>query len=269
MQYNLAMTPREPHHTSDSLLMTCLGSGSAGNSIAVHAPEGLILVDVGFSAREIVRRLEANGLDPTSVRAIVVTHEHGDHVRGVRVLAKRLSVPVWGSHGTLRAARLLQECAECNVLVQGEPTSIAGVQVIAFRTSHDTVEPVGVRIEGASDVATILTDTGEVTDEAREALAGSTLIGIECNHDVDMLSNGPYPWFLKQRILSTRGHLSNEDAAIALIAACDDALTTAYALHLSETNNTTRLANVSLRRALEREGHPASVVTVGQGGVLG
>ncbi|MDA3936061.1 MAG: MBL fold metallo-hydrolase [Actinomycetota bacterium] len=243
-----------------------LGSGSSGNSIAIDAPDGVILVDAGFSAKETLRRLGELDIEPSRVQAIVVTHEHGDHVRGVRVLAKRLSVPVYSSSGTRRAAALDRECANSHVLIPAEATSIAGADVIAFRTSHDTVDPIGVRVEMPWGVITVVTDTGEITDEAREAMRDSSVLAVECNHDIEMLNNGPYPWFLKQRILSSRGHLSNVDAASAIAEACHDSLTAIYALHLSEANNVPRHVRASVDLALERIEHPCRVRVVGPSG---
>jgi len=250
-------------NTAPESLIHFLGSGSSGNCIVIEAPEGVVLVDVGFSARETLRRLGTLGIDPERLRAIIVTHEHGDHVRGVRVLAKRLSVPVYSSAGTRRAAFLDRECQDSRVLAPADPTTIAGANVIAFRASHDTVEPIGVRVELPQGAVTVVTDTGEITAEAREAMRDSAVLAVECNHDVDMLTNGPYPWFLKQRILSTRGHLSNVDAATAIADACHDSLTAIYALHLSETNNAPRHVRTSVDTTLERIGHPCRVRIVG------
>ncbi len=242
-----------------------LGSGSSGNAIAITAGRRSVLLDCGFSAKETLRRLDACGVTSDSIEAIVLTHEHGDHVRGVRVLAKRLDVPVYASSGTRDAACLKPIAADMQILRAEEAVTIAGMSVTPFSGSHDAAEPLGFRFDvpGGSSLG-ILTDSGRLTPDAVKILAGCESLGIECNHDVDMLVGGPYPWFLKQRILSTRGHLSNTDAALALTDLVSEGLVHVVALHLSNTNNTATLARDALVAALGRLGHPARVSTATQ-----
>lgn len=242
-----------------------LGSGSAGNSIAVTSAGSTVLLDCGFSARETVRRLEACSIDASSVVALLVSHEHSDHVRGIRVLAKRLGVPVYASRGTRRAASLDALVADVREIRAGAPLALAGMTVTAFPTSHDAAEPLGFRFDAESgDSLGVLTDTGALTPEAHETLTSCSALGIECNHDIDMVETGPYPWFLKRRILSDRGHLSNTAAAEALSRLASGTLTSVVALHLSRTNNTAALAFASLCGELDRLGHPATVATAAQ-----
>lgn len=248
------------HPHSHTVSLTVLGSGSSGNSIAISWGESTLLVDAGFSARETIRRLEASEVDPAGVGAILLTHEHGDHVSGMRVLAKRLGVPVYATPGTRRASGLEASVADPRDLQAGHVTRIGGFEVVTFQASHDAAEPVGFRLEAPDGtVIGIMTDTGEMTPEAGEALSGCALLCIESNHDVDLLTNGPYPWFLKQRILSTRGHLSNDAAAAALAALAHDGLKRVVALHLSDTNNEASRAHQALAGALERLDHGALV----------
>lgn len=245
--------------------VTVLGSGSAGNSMAVTSASGTILLDCGFSARETVRRLESCGIAPSGVVAILVSHEHSDHMRGVRVLAKRLGVPVYASKGTRRAASLDTLCDDVHEIDPGDPVTLGGMAVTAFSTSHDAVDPLGFRFDAYGGPSFgVLTDTGELTPEARAVLTGCSTLGIECNHDVGMVEAGPYPWFLKRRILSARGHLSNGAAADALAALATDALGRVVGLHLSSTNNTAALALEALTGSLDRLGHRASVATATQ-----
>lgn len=247
------------HSDIPTCTVTVLGSGSAGNSIAVGVGDCTLLVDAGFSAREMMRRLNACAIEPASVDAILLTHEHGDHVRGVRVLAKRLGIPVYASPGTRRAANL-EEVADPRDVQLGHAITIGAFEVVAFKTSHDAAEPVGFRFESRDGVVVgIATDTGEITPETREALTGCTILGIESNHDIDMLTNGPYPWFLKQRILSTRGHLSNDAAAVALETLAHPGLREVIGLHLSTTNNNAARAQSALAGALQKLDHPAQV----------
>ncbi len=234
--------------------MTFLGSGSSGNATAVSAGTSTVLVDVGFSARETVKRLAEAGIDPADVAGILLTHEHTDHSSGVRVLAKRLGVPVYASEGTRRAARLDEIAADPRTMVAGEVETIAGIDVIAFDVSHDAEEPFGFRFEFGGGAVALATDTGTFTTAAREALRECDAIGLECNHDVEMLRTGPYPWFLKQRIASDRGHLSNDDAMKALEQIACDRLHTIVGLHVSRTNNSHEVARAMLEDAVERIG---------------
>lgn len=243
-----------------ALRATVLGSGSSGNALAVCCGEQTLLLDCGFSARETDRRLLSAGIDPASVRAVLVSHEHSDHIRGVRVFSSRHRIPVYASRGTRIASDLDRQVPELHTVAPGEPVTIGSITVTAFRTSHDAAEPLGFRFEGACGCTLgVLTDTGTVTGEALEALDGCDVLAIESNHDEEMLENGPYPWFLKRRIRSARGHLSNHDAAALLARLTSDRLTRVVGLHLSSTNNTSRLATSALAGALARLGHPASV----------
>lgn len=249
----------------ETALLTVLGSGSAGNAAMVAWGGRAILLDCGFSARETVRRIRAGGSDESSIDAIVVSHEHGDHVRGVRVLARRLGVPVFASRGTIRATRLHERVDDVRVISAGESVRVAGMTVTPFRTAHDAAEPLGFRFDTPDgDAVGILTDSGCFTEAALEVLRGCTRLGVETNHDVGMLVDGPYPWFLKNRVLSERGHLSNEDAASVITALAADRLKCVAALHLSRTNNRGALVREALSEALGRLGHPARVVVTEQ-----
>ncbi len=220
-----------------------LGSGSSGNASLVRSQVGGVLVDCGFSARETLRRLALHNIPAEDICAILVTHEHTDHVGGVRVLAKRLRVPVYATPGTHRAGRIEELAEDVREIQAGDEIHLAGMRVRAFRTSHDAADPVGYRFDAPDGESFgLLTDTGEMTPEAFEALEGCTTLGIECNHDVEMLEKGPYPWFLKQRIASPRGHLSNESAMSAVRTLAHDGMRAVVGLHLSSTNNTTAIA---------------------------
>lgn len=248
-----------------ALRATVLGSGSAGNAIAVCFGDETLLMDCGFSARETDRRLRAAAIDPATVRAVLVSHEHSDHIRGVRVFASCHRVPVYASRGTRMASDLDGRVPEVRVLAPGEEVSLGSITVTAFRTSHDAAEPLGFRFTGACGCSIgVLTDSGTVTGEMLEALADCDVLAIESNHDEDMLEHGPYPWFLKRRIRSAEGHLSNEAAAGLVTALASDRLARVVGLHLSSTNNTSRLATVSLAGALARLGHPAVAEAAGQ-----
>lgn len=252
-----------PSHTPHPRIVA-LGSGSSGNAYAVTDGETTVLVDCGFSAREISRRLSLAGLEAISVEAVFVTHEHGDHVRGLDVFCRRhaTGAVVYASKGTRRAGGLDAVGAEMVSVIPGEVVSVGKLEVVPFRTSHDAAEPVGYRISRGSRAVGIATDTGVLTSEAFEALAGCEVVGLESNHDLEMLANGPYPTYLKRRISSELGHLSNPDAADAIERLAHDGLKHVIALHRSRTNNTPRLAGCQLKSRLERLGLGSVPVTV-------
>ena len=234
--------------TASQLRVVFLGSGSAGNSVAVTDGVTTLLVDCGFSARETVRRLALAGLRAEDVSAILVTHEHSDHIRGVDVFQRRHGMaPVACTLGTRRAAGFDGLDGEVLTLVRGEVTRFGTLSVLPFRTSHDAAEPVGFRIETESgQVLGLATDTGVLTPEAAEALADVDLLGMESNHDLGMLENGPYPSFLKRRLRSEQGHLSNPDACDAIERLASDRLQHVFALHRSNTNNSASIVRREL-----------------------
>lgn len=256
--------------TRPPLRVVVLGSGSSGNATAVADGTTTLLIDCGFSARETARRMAAAGLDPATVSAVLVTHEHSDHVRGIEVFTRRhaSACRVMSTRGTLAAEPLDAVADRAEALRPGEVRRIGTLDVVAFRTSHDAADPVGYRIEAGGAVVGIATDTGVLTDEAREALAGCDVLAIECNHDLDMLENGPYPYFLKRRIRSSRGHLSNPDAADAVEALASDRLRRVIAMHRSRTNNTHGLAGRALEARLARIGLGVPVDVARQDGVV-
>lgn len=245
-----------------------LGSGSAGNCTAVTDGETTVLIDCGLSARETSRRLGSAGIDAHSVSAVLITHEHSDHVRGLEVFCRRhaTSAVVWASHGTRRAAGLDDVVAEVVSLKPGDPVRIGELDVFGFRTSHDAAEPFGYRLSRGDDAVGIATDTGVLTAETAEALAGCSVIALESNHDVEMLERGPYPAFLKRRILSRDGHLSNADAADALEKLASDELRHVFGMHRSRTNNTARLAGAALSARLSFIGLDVPVTVAAQDG---
>ena len=246
-----------------------LGSGSAGNAVAVTDGATLLLIDCGFSARETTRRLRMAGLEPSSVSAVLVTHEHSDHIRGVEVFARQTGCAVYATAGTRGAAGFDALCGEVVTVVGGETVRVGTLSVLPFATSHDAAQPVGYRIESPDgERFGLMTDTGVLTEQAAEALAEVDLLGIESNHDLDMLTNGPYPQFLKVRIRSDRGHLSNRAAADALERLASARLRRVFALHRSDTNNSPSLARRALAARAAAIGLALSVDVAPQHDVL-
>ncbi len=243
-----------------------LGSGSGGNCTAVALGGATLLIDCGFSAREIGRRMGVVGIDPGSVLAILVTHEHGDHVRGLDVFARRHApgAVVWASAGTMRAAGIDRGRIATRAIRPGSSMDAGPLRVTAFRTSHDAAEPMGYRIDAAGESIGVVTDTGELLPDAVEALRDVDVLGIEVNHDVGMLERGPYPAFLKRRIRSARGHLSNDQSADGLERLLSDRLAHVVALHRSRTNNSPALAQAALEGRLTGLGHPARITVAHQ-----
>lgn len=241
----------ESHAPTPADGIAFLASGSRGNAALVHANGRGVIVDCGISARECRRRIAEAGLADIAIEAVLLTHEHSDHLRGVRVLSRSLGVPVYGTRGTLTAASTeLADVPEMITLRAGDSLTVAGLLVQVVRTSHDASEPVGFRLQTPrGGVVGLATDTGVLTPECAETLVDCDILGIESNHDLKMLEVGPYPYFLKQRILSDRGHLSNGHAAEALRLLASDRLHTVVGLHLSEQNNLPGIARGTLAAA--------------------
>jgi phosphoribosyl 1,2-cyclic phosphodiesterase len=234
-----------------------LVSGSEGNSTLIEAAGTRLLVDCGVSGREAVRRLESIGCPPESLTAIVVTHEHTDHMQGVGVLSRRFNLPVYLTAGTLAAGSdRLKTIADCRVFEPGRAFTVGDLEVRPFSIPHDASEPVGFTFHHGDRKVGIATDLGFSTALARRHLSACQLLVLESNHDPDMLANGPYPWELKRRIRGREGHLSNADAGALLeelLQADRGRLLEGVVLaHLSERNNSPDLGRKTGEEVLER-----------------
>ena len=228
-----------------------LGSGSEGNGLVVEAGGSRLLIDCGFGVRDAAARLARLGIEPGSLSAILVTHEHADHVGGVPAFAARHGIPVWLTFGTLD---VVGERFARTERVYGfdshDAFAIGDLEVWPFPVPHDAREPVQFVVGDGQHRLGVLTDLGVSTPHVEASLSGCDALVLECNHDAGMLADGDYPYPLKQRIAGRLGHLDNE-AAAALLASLDTSrLRHVVAAHLSQQNNTPERARAALARAL-------------------
>jgi phosphoribosyl 1,2-cyclic phosphodiesterase len=228
-----------------------LGSGSQGNALIVDAGETRVLLDCGFSIREVTARLARLGVVPSQLAAIVVTHEHGDHVGGVFAFARRHRLPVYLTHGTHAAAtRRGTPLPECR-LIDGHTTfAIGSLQVQPFPVPHDAREPVQYAFSDGAHRLGVLTDSGSITAHIVDILRACDGLVLECNHDHALLVASRYPVSLKRRIGGGFGHLENEQAAALLRRIDTRRLQHILAAHLSQENNRPELAATALASAL-------------------
>ncbi len=234
-----------------SLSFTLLGSGSSGNATLVSSGDTRILVDVGLSAKETARRLRECGVSPGQITAIVLSHEHGDHCRGVAPFVKDIEIPVFMTEAAFRGSDMNLDARRVRPIQSGEGFDIQGIQFTPFSIPHDAADPVAFSIEKNGTKIAIVLDLGYVSNLVAERLKGCAAIIIESNHDVNMLKVGPYPWALKQRVMSRRGHLSNDSVAEYLSQGFDGCARHLLLAHLSKKNNLPELALLSAQRALE------------------
>jgi phosphoribosyl 1,2-cyclic phosphodiesterase len=230
-----------------------LGSGSSGNCAVVRAGRTAVLLDAGLSVRDTVSRLKGRGMSLDDVSALLLTHEHSDHVRGALDLARKRQLPVYATAGTARAAALPGPLfADVRIVRGGEEVTLGrDLFVRVTPTPHDGEESVCfVFADGSGRRVGVATDLGHLSRVVADVLRGCEVIGLEANHDVDLLRGGAYPAFLKRRILSEVGHLSNEDAAAGLRDLVTERTRHVVALHVSRHNNTFALAGRVFREAL-------------------
>lgn len=234
-----------------------LCSGSSGNATYIEAGDQRILVDAGVSCRRLCGFLEQVGADPRHLSAVLVTHEHTDHTKGLAVLSKKYNVPIYANADTWGA--LWRQCpgippSNAVTFESDEDFYLGNVCVHPFTTPHDAVHSVGYTFRYNGKKGAVCTDIGHVDKRLLELLSGSDVLLLEANHDVDMLMAGPYPYALKQRILSGRGHLCNEDCGRALVQLRATGVKNVLLGHLSSENNYPPLAIATVRGVLEEAG---------------
>ncbi len=238
--------------------MRVLRSGSAGNAILVEAGATRFLIDAGLPAEAILKELEGeapdDGRSPSGLAAILLTHEHDDHLKGAAVVARATGAVVLANEPTVRATGAQLAGADVEVFRTDTPFRVGPVEVTPFRLPHDAAEPVGFALSHDGARVAVACDLGEVTDDLLERARGVDLLVIEANYDLRLMAVSAYPWFLKNRIIGTQGHLSNDGAARAAVGVASDRLRTVHLVHLSEVNNLAPLARDTVRAALDAEG---------------
>lgn len=238
--------------------MTVLASGSRGNCTVLSGEHGSILVDAGISCRETLKRMRAAGEDPHKLKAIVISHEHNDHVAGLRVLAHRLAVPVYITEATYHGWRRDNKGPDGKPATlerrehfrSGRSFTVAGITVTPFTIPHDAADPCGFTFTASGIKVAVVTDLGYMPPNVKENLRGCDGLMIESNHDLEMLRNGPYPWMVKQRVMSRVGHLSNTALAEFFEKDYDGQAAFLVLAHLSEQNNHPELARETAYKAL-------------------
>ncbi len=234
-----------------------LASGSTGNAIYVGTDKVNLLIDAGLSGKKIELLMKEAGIDPMSLDAILLTHEHSDHVKGLGILARRYDLPIYTNEATwdILPGHIGEVSdAQKKIFQTGSVQHFGDLTVESFGISHDAVEPMGFCFYEGDLKLSLTTDTGYVSEKVKAKVSNSDAMILESNHDVEMLRMGAYPWSIKRRILSDVGHLSNESAADALVEMMNGDTDRVYLAHLSKDNNMTELAHLTVRNILADHG---------------
>ncbi len=233
-----------------------LSSGSSGNCVFVGNDDSGVLVDCGVSGKEILNNLKNIGVCTSAIKAVMVTHEHSDHIRSVGIISRKLGIPIYANINTWNSmASLIGEVKQENIryFAVGEELEIEGIGIRTFSIPHDAADPVGYCFYEGNRKISIATDLGYFSDTVRENISGSDMVMLEANHDVEMLKAGRYPYFLKRRILGNEGHLSNEAAGNAVYELLQTGVREVLLGHLSKENNFPELAYETVKSILEEK----------------
>lgn len=233
-----------------SVRVVVLGSGSRGNSTLVATEKTRLLIDAGFSKNETCTRLAAVGEKCDGFDALVISHEHGDHVRGLGALALDLKIPVYITSATRDAIRCDRRLEAFEVFSAGQKFTIGDIEITPFAVPHDAVDPVAFTLQAEGIRIGLVTDLGYIPELVRQHVCGCHCLIFESNHDLEMLKVGPYPWYVKQRVMSRQGHLSNLATAQFLSEEYDGAARVLVLAHLSENNNHPEIARLTALEAL-------------------
>ena len=237
------------------LQFSVLASGSSGNAIYIRSETTKLLLDAGISGKQLQQRLaDTAEADLTTLDALLVTHEHIDHIRGAKQVSKLSSAPIYATQGTWHHLRSQMGALETERMTNVHADlsfSVGDIRVTPFAVSHDAEEPVAYRFDCGDSSLAVVTDLGYVSDKIKEVIRGCKAYVWEANHDVGMLRAGRYPWSVKRRILGDKGHLSNYDAAVALPDLLGNDAVEVYLAHLSEENNQPDLAELTVSSVLQ------------------
>jgi len=243
--------------------ISALASGSSGNCFYIQNANSAILIDAGITAKQIVTRLNSLNLSPDKIKAIFITHEHSDHIRGADVFARQFGVPIYATKKTIESCTI---CANPGLLIpikNNETINIGKMQIQAFTKSHNCADPVAYSITNDKKIS-IITDIGHGCKNVIENVSDSDFLAIESNHDIKMLEQGPYPYFLKELIASNHGHLSNLQSGLLVLEHAPAKLKHVMLSHLSKVNNTSLLALETFTNLLKERKNLNPVLTISQ-----
>nr|WP_289038511.1 MBL fold metallo-hydrolase [uncultured Allobacillus sp.] len=241
-----------------SLHFSVLASGSTGNAFYIGTDQTKLLVDAGLSGKKLTSSLEEIGVDPTELDGILVTHEHSDHIKGLGIAARKYDLPIYANEKTWKAMEnsigkiTLDQKFDFPIHTVRQ---IGDLDVESYGVSHDAADPMFFVFRHQDNKVAMITDTGYVSERMKKTIENSDAFLFEANHDVGMLQMGRYPWNVKRRILSDLGHVSNEDAAIAMCDVIGNRTKRIYLGHLSQDNNMVDLARMSVEEVLKSHGH--------------
>jgi phosphoribosyl 1,2-cyclic phosphodiesterase len=242
-----------------NMQFSILASGSTGNSFMMRTKHAKILVDVGLTAKKMEETIGALEESPSQVDAILITHEHSDHIKGLGAFVRKHQIPVYANSNTwdtleqMKSVGVIDE-SQKRVFTTGDTLQFGDLHVQTFGISHDAVEPVGYTFTDGNKKLSLVTDLGYVSEKIKETIRESDILVMESNHDVDLLRSGHYPWNIKRRILSDLGHLSNTDAATAMFDVLSNRTRRVYLAHLSLHHNMRDLARMTVSQILAERG---------------
>lgn len=242
-----------------SMQFSMLASGSTGNSFMMKSKHSKLLVDVGLSAKKMCETLAQLGERPEEIDAILITHEHSDHIKGLGAFARKYQLPVYANEETWRQLKQSKSVGDIDerqqhVFETGQTICFADIEVKTFGISHDAAEPVGFCFQCEQRKLSLVTDLGYVSEQIKQTIRQSDIVVMESNHDVNLLRSGHYPWNIKRRILGDKGHLSNVDAAAALADVIASRTRRVYLAHLSLNHNLLELARLTVEQELQDKG---------------
>ena len=248
-----------------SIKVSVLGSGSRGNATFIRTDRVFLLIDCGLGPRTLAKRLRAIGEDPDQIDAVLITHEHTDHVAGLKTMVKKMSLDVYMSCGTIDGSRMDSYDMNRSAIVPvvpGQSFTIGDVEVDTVAVPHDAEEPTAFSVRYNGIKVTQLTDLGWIPDHVADFMKGSHILILESNHDVDMLRMGSYPWSLKERLVGRNGHLSNATVGRYLAESFDGEAEHLVLAHLSSKNNHPEIARLEACQALSSKGFAGTSVSL-------